>query len=161
MQLEYVKKKGKTKFIHNVNRPSIVVERPEEAEITLTLPLLAANDPASPGELDRIKLSSNDKESLLQAHCRDGIQFLLNNVFKLPTKPSDDGPIAQLPPLEHGTLPRAKHLPKKKPLTKWETFAAKKGIQRRGKKDRLVFDEEKKEWYYYNFFLKKTRKKMC
>jgi len=42
-------------------------------------------------------------------------------------------------------LPRAKPLPKPKPLTKWEKFAKEKGISHR-KKEKAVWDEEKQEW---------------
>jgi regulator of ribosome biosynthesis len=52
--------------------------------------------------------------------------------------------LAVLPP-PTTQLPRSKHLPKPKPPTKWEKFAAAKGIQQ-SKRDRKVFDEEKQEW---------------
>jgi Ribosome biogenesis regulatory protein (RRS1) len=42
-------------------------------------------------------------------------------------------------------LPRAKPLPKLKPLTKWEQFAAAKGIQKTVREKR-VWDEEKQDW---------------
>jgi len=44
-------------------------------------------------------------------------------------------------------LPREKPLPAKKVQTKWEKFAAKKGIKdkKRGE-GKMVFDEEKGEW---------------
>ncbi|KAI6097580.1 ribosome biogenesis regulatory protein-domain-containing protein, partial [Pisolithus sp. B1] len=42
-------------------------------------------------------------------------------------------------------LPRAKPLPKPKPPTKWERFAAAKGIQKK-RRDRKVWDEEKQDW---------------
>jgi regulator of ribosome biosynthesis len=65
-------------------------------------------------------------------------------LFGLPTQPSDDGPIATLP-APTTTLPRAKPLPKPKPPTKWERFAAAKGIQKTVR-DRRVWDEERQEW---------------
>lgn len=58
--------------------------------------------------------------------------------------PSEDGPLAQLPP-PTTQLPRAKPLPKPKPLTKWEQFAKAKGIQHK-KRDKREWDEEKQEW---------------
>jgi len=42
-------------------------------------------------------------------------------------------------------LPRAKPLPKPKPPTKWEAFAAAKGIQKKVR-DKKEWDEEKQEW---------------
>jgi len=72
------------------------------------------------------------------------VQSLLCSLFSLPVTPSPDGPIAQLPP-PTTPLPRAKPLPKPKPPTKWERFAAAKGIQHK-KRDRKVWDEERQEW---------------
>lgn len=70
--------------------------------------------------------------------------MLLSTLFSLPITPSPDGPLGALPPPAF-QLPRAKPLPKPKPPTKWERFAAAKGIQHK-KRDRKVWDEEKQEW---------------
>jgi regulator of ribosome biosynthesis len=45
-------------------------------------------------------------------------------------------------------LPREKPLPREKQKTKWEIFAAKKGIKAKTKEERkkMVFDEEKGDW---------------
>ncbi|KAG6891689.1 hypothetical protein C0992_010092 [Termitomyces sp. T32_za158] len=83
-------------------------------------------------------------EQHLQSLARDGTQALLASLFSLPTSSSPDGPLAQLPP-PTTNLPRAKPLPKPKPQTKWEAFAAAKGIQHK-KRDRKVWDEERQEW---------------
>jgi regulator of ribosome biosynthesis len=80
----------------------------------------------------------------LQSLARDGIQVLINSLFSLPTQSSEDGPLAQLPAAKM-KLPRSKPLPKAKPKTKWELFAAAKGIQHK-KRDKKVWDEEKQEW---------------
>lgn len=37
-------------------------------------------------------------------------------------------------------------LPKPAPMTKWQAFAATKGIAPKPRRDRLVFDEEKQDW---------------
>lgn len=59
---------------------------------------------------------------------------------------ADHGPILSLP-LPSTPLPRAKSLPKPKPLTKWQQFARKKGISENKKKEgKLVYDEDTKEW---------------
>jgi len=42
-------------------------------------------------------------------------------------------------------LPRAKPLPKPKAPTKWEQFAAAKGIQKK-RREKKIWDEEKQEW---------------
>jgi regulator of ribosome biosynthesis len=85
-----------------------------------------------------------DTEAYLQATARDGVQALINGLFNLPIRKSGDGPLAMLPPIETA-LPRAKPLPKPKPPTKWEQFAAAKGIQKT-RRERKVWDEEKQEW---------------
>ena len=70
--------------------------------------------------------------------------MLLSALLQLPTQQTPDGPLTLLPPpTTH--LPRAKPLPKPKPPTKWERFAATKGIQKK-RKDRKVWDEERGEW---------------
>jgi len=85
-----------------------------------------------------------DLEDYLMSTARDGAQALINSLWTLPTTPSQDGPIAKLPPpTTH--LPRAKPLPKPKPMTKWEKFAKAKGISHK-KRDKKVWDEEKQEW---------------
>ncbi|RXW25405.1 hypothetical protein EST38_g440 [Candolleomyces aberdarensis] len=83
-------------------------------------------------------------EDHLQNLARDGIQVLIGNLFSLPITKSPDGPLAQLPTSVY-QLPRAKPLPKPKPPTKWESFAAAKGISHRTR-DRKEWDEERQEW---------------
>jgi regulator of ribosome biosynthesis len=80
----------------------------------------------------------------LLSTARDGVQTLIAKLFTLPTLSSPDGPAAQLPAAEFH-LPRAKPLPKPKPPTKWERFAAAKGIQKKVR-EKKVWDEEKQEW---------------
>lgn len=87
---------------------------------------------------------SEHLEDYLQSTARDGIQALIAALYTLPIHPSPDGPLAQLPP-PTTALPRAKPLPKPKAPTKWERFAASKGIQKK-RRERKVWDEEKQEW---------------
>jgi len=89
-------------------------------------------------------LGSENLEDHLKSLARDGVQALFSSLFTLPTLPSPDGPLAQLPP-PTTQLPRAKPLPKPKPQTKWEAFAAAKGIQKKVR-EKKVWDEEKQEW---------------
>lgn len=93
---------------------------------------------------NNLSLLSTNLEHHLQSLARDGVQALFSSLFSLPTRPSPDGPLAQLP-LPKYQLPRAKPLPKPKPLTKWEAFAKAKGIQKKVR-DKKVWDEEKQEW---------------
>lgn len=85
-----------------------------------------------------------DLEDYLMSTARDGAQALINSLWSLQTTPSQDGPVAKLPP-PITQLPRAKPLPKPKPMTKWEKFAKAKGIQHKTR-DRKTWDEEKQEW---------------
>lgn len=71
-------------------------------------------------------------------------QCLINKVFSLPSTPLPDGKLVQLPdPVLR--LPRAKPIPKPKPLTKWEKFAKEKGIVKK-KRSKLAFDEATQDW---------------
>lgn len=71
-------------------------------------------------------------------------QLLVNKIFDCPVENTDEGPVAILPS-ESRTLPREKPVPQPKPLTKWEQFAASKGIQNK-KKERMVWDEERQQY---------------
>ncbi|KAL5487707.1 RRS1 [Sanghuangporus weigelae] len=87
---------------------------------------------------------NRELEAHLQSTARDGVQVLLSALLQLPTQSTSDGPLTLLPP-PTTLLPRAKPLPKAKAPTKWERFAAAKGIQKK-RKDRKVWDEERGEW---------------
>ncbi|CAL5025887.1 unnamed protein product [Urochloa decumbens] len=71
-------------------------------------------------------------------------QAVANALFALPPSEDRDGPIVHLPP-PTTRLPREKHLPKPKPLTKWELFAKAKGITKR-KKNKREWDEQTQSW---------------
>ncbi|THH17757.1 hypothetical protein EW146_g3128 [Bondarzewia mesenterica] len=115
----------KTRRLHNTVTP----------EQTIYLHLRQQNNEESYNE---------NLEDFLQSTARDGVQVLLATLFSQPTQSSPDGPLAQLP-TSTTQLPRAKPLPKPKPPTKWEKFAAAKGIQKT-KRDKKVWDEEKQDW---------------
>ncbi|KAF9048111.1 RRS1-domain-containing protein [Hymenopellis radicata] len=116
------------------------IEVEKETPLEVDAGYLAVTDP-NPIDEESYKA---DLESHLTSLARDGIQSLFASLFTLPTKRSDDGPLAQLPP-PSTDLPRAKPLPKPKPPTKWEQFAKAKGIQHK-KRDKKVWDEDKQDW---------------
>lgn len=99
---------------------------------------------------------SGDLEKQLYDATRDSTQLLINQFLQLPIKRTvgsinstgaQDNSMAlfQLPePLWR--LPREKSVPKDKPKTRWELFAEKKGIKKRAKDGKLVFDDETKTW---------------
>ncbi|KAH7887347.1 ribosome biogenesis regulatory protein-domain-containing protein [Phlebopus sp. FC_14] len=123
---------------HAAKFQSITVEK--ESPLDVDAGFLTVTDP---NPIDEESYSSN-LEDYLQSTARDGIQALIASLYALPTQPSPDGPLAQLPP-PTTQLPRSKPLPKPKPPTKWERFAAAKGIQKQ-KREKKVWDEEKQEW---------------
>lgn len=111
--------------------------------------------------LDPNPLPASPSEAVLAATARDATQSLLNHL--LTTCPitststtsksasgsgagtgSGSGVEMTLPPPVY-QLPREKPVPAKKPPTKWEVFAAKKGIGKR-KKDKKVYDEATGQW---------------
>lgn len=105
--------------------------------------LLAVYDPQP---LDSNKISNSaSREDYLKSITRDNVQLLLNQILSLPIQKKDNITLVQLsdPVFK---LPREKSIPKPKELTRWEKFAAKKGIQKKGKEGKLVYDEETKQW---------------
>ncbi|KAG8204254.1 hypothetical protein GWM34_00042, partial [Candida africana] len=112
-----------------------------------------------PNPLDNEKLLSKDesiKEDHLQSVTRDNVQLLINQILSLPVKITTEThgsstgqnstmTLIQLP--EPTTiLPREKPIPKAKPLTKWQQFAARKGIKPKAKDGKMVYDEDTGEW---------------
>ncbi|CAD2218244.1 regulator of ribosome biosynthesis [Angomonas deanei] len=90
------------------------------------------------------------REEDLMESCESALKVLLGEFVQLPTvvkKGKFDGAITlvQLPqPVMQ--LPREKAPPKPKPLTAWQKFALKKGIDIHRKKENKVFDEERQVW---------------
>jgi len=78
------------------------------------------------------------------------MQALTRQIFDLPSEPAPVGRLVQLP-RPTTVLPREKPIPKPKPPTKWELFAARKGITKQ-KRSKLVWDEPtgtyKRRWGY-------------
>ncbi|EEQ43047.1 regulator of ribosome biosynthesis, partial [Candida albicans WO-1] len=133
---------------------SVTVDKP--IPNTYDLGNLATFDP---NPLDNEKLLSKDesiKEDHLQSVTRDNVQLLINQILSLPVKTTTEThgsstgqnstmTLIQLP--EPTTiLPREKPIPKAKPLTKWQQFAARKGIKPKAKDGKMVYDEDTGEW---------------
>lgn len=81
----------------------------------------------------------------LEDTTRDNVQLLVNQLFQLPTEKDEEGIFAELPGLEAWHMPREKHVPKQKAMTRWEKFAQEKGIQKK-KRGRMVWNEQVKDW---------------
>ncbi|KAF5097783.1 hypothetical protein D0Z03_001340 [Geotrichum reessii] len=98
----------------------------------------------------------NERDAHLQAVTRDNVQLLVAQLLQLPVKRTVDSINSSskqdstmtlfVLPEPSTQLPREKPLPKPKAPTKWELFAAKKGIQKKAKDGKLVFDEETGKW---------------
>ncbi|XP_066590699.1 ribosome biogenesis regulatory protein homolog isoform X2 [Prorops nasuta] len=95
--------------------------------------------------LDKKSLSSK-KEDYLLSLTRDNVQLLINKIWDLPTQHVDDVIVATLPKPTY-VLPRARAVPKPKPLTKWQQFAKEKGIKTKKRdKSKLKWDDELRKW---------------
>ncbi|KAF8969338.1 RRS1-domain-containing protein [Flammula alnicola] len=123
---------------HAAKYQSVTVEKETPLDVDPALLLVTDLNP-----IEEESYNENLEEHL-QSLARDGVQALIASLFSLPTKSSPDGPLAILPPPVY-QLPRAKPLPKPKPQTKWEKFAAAKGIQHKVR-DKKIWDEEKQDW---------------
>ncbi|KAL9597408.1 MAG: hypothetical protein Q9219_005161 [cf. Caloplaca sp. 3 TL-2023] len=120
----------------NIPNSSVNVTKP--IPYTFDLGNLLVND-ANP-------LPPKPTEAQLSATARDCAQALINQLLTTcPINSSSDGVLMTLPP-PTTPLPREKPLPTAKEPTKWEKFAAKKGIKDKKKEGKLVFDEETQEW---------------
>merc|ERR1719320_1747243 len=76
---------------------------------------------------------------------RDCAQLLINSLWQLETERIEEAVVAHLPPPTF-VLPREKPCPKPKPMTKWEKYAKEKGIDKKKKKDRMVWDDVVQKW---------------
>lgn len=93
-------------------------------------------------------LDDTEKEAILASTAQGCAQALINQLLtSCPiSKSSDDGSLQIKLPAPETQLPREKPVPKEKEKTKWERFAAKKGIQKKTKDGKLVYDEAKGDW---------------
>lgn len=110
-----------------------------------------------PNPLDNAKLQDpSQKEEYLASVTRDNLQLLINQVLSLPLKNTTEThgsstgqdstmTLIQLPD-PTTMLPREKAIPKPKPPTRWEKFAAIKGIKAKTKDGKMVYDEATGEW---------------
>lgn len=117
---------------------SIEVLKEVEPSIDVGDLLLTDNEP-----IDAKELKAN-VSLFLNTLARENAQLLFNSIWKLPVVKVDGAVVAQLPD-PTTILPREKPVPKAKPPTKWEAYAAKKGIQNK-KRGRMLWDEEAKSW---------------
>mmetsp|Transcript_29199 Transcript_29199/g.38401 ORF Transcript_29199/g.38401 Transcript_29199/m.38401 type:complete len:341 (+) Transcript_29199:67-1089(+) len=121
--------------------PENEIDKAEDLEFDLKHLVCFDSHPLDPAALKKKKAA---RESHLQELAASNVKHLMSKLFHLPTRDSDVGPLAELPP-SITVIPREKPLPKDKPETKWQKFAREKGIKNK-KRERLVWDEEWQEW---------------
>eukprot|EP01087_Luapelamoeba_hula_P012657 TRINITY_DN353_c0_g1_i1.p1 TRINITY_DN353_c0_g1~~TRINITY_DN353_c0_g1_i1.p1 ORF type:complete len:373 (-),score=113.16 TRINITY_DN353_c0_g1_i1:37-1155(-) len=81
----------------------------------------------------------------LEKEARDCVQQLINQVLQVPTTRTRAGDVLGSLPPGSTIIPREKPIPSTKPTTRWEKYAAAKGIQKR-KKSRMAWDETERDW---------------
>jgi regulator of ribosome biosynthesis len=95
---------------------------------------------------DSNPLPAHPDSSTIDAAARDCAQALINQLLTTcPITSTQDGVSIALPDTTT-PLPREKSIPTAKEPTKWERFAAKKGISGKRKEGSKVYDEESGEW---------------
>jgi regulator of ribosome biosynthesis len=114
----------------------ITVNKP--TPFTFDLGNLLANDP------NPVPVSAD--EATLTATARDAAQALINQLLSTCQIKSDSEGVHLMLPAPSTALPREKPIPAAKEATKWERFAAKKGIKDKKRDGNLVYDEAKGEW---------------
>lgn len=136
-----------TTLIREVNMATVEMEDAKPQPLSCDLGHLLCNDP---NPLPSLKSAQNDaeREAILASTARTCAQTLINQLLSnCPIARNEDTGDLQitLPPPEL-QLPREKPLPQEKEKTKWEKFAAKKGIQKKKRDGKLEFDEAKGDW---------------
>lgn len=124
------------------SKPKLPVAVDKPTPYTFDLGYLMAEDPNS------ITLDHAALEQSLAEVARDGAQSLINQLLTTcPLSSTKDGVLLSLP-APSTRLPREKPIPQARPPTKWERFAAKKGITAKTREQRrnLAYDEETGEW---------------
>jgi regulator of ribosome biosynthesis len=119
---------------------------PKPQPYTFDLGHLLCNDP---NPLPSVKgVDDKQKEAILASTAQGCAQALINQLLtSCPiSKASDDGSLQIKLPAPETALPREKPVPKEKEKSKWAKFAEKKGIQKKRKDGKLVYNEAKGDW---------------
>ncbi|KAF1914993.1 ribosome biogenesis regulatory protein-domain-containing protein [Ampelomyces quisqualis] len=116
-------------------RLPVTVNKP--TPFTFDLGNLLANDPNPVPASD---------EATLHATARDAAQALINQLLSTCQIKSDSEGVHLVLPAPTTPLPREKPIPAAKEPTKWERFAAKKGIKDKKRDGKMVYDDASGEW---------------
>jgi hypothetical protein len=120
--------------------PSVAYK--DSTNVSLDLGLCVAFDSAP---VDPAAYAAGREAALLQS-AQENSQLLVRGFFELPAE--EDalfGPTVTLGP-RATALPREKPVPAAKPPTRWEKFAKEKGILKKGKRERMLYDEPSGEY---------------
>jgi regulator of ribosome biosynthesis len=91
-------------------------------------------------------LAHDPDEETIAATARDAAQALINQLLNTcQVKSTSDG-VHLVLPAPTTPIPREKPIPAAKPPTKWELFAAKKGIKDKKREGKLIYDEATGDW---------------
>ncbi|OAL53210.1 RRS1-domain-containing protein [Pyrenochaeta sp. DS3sAY3a] len=118
------------------NRLPITVDKP--TPFTFDLGNLLAND-SNPVPADA-------NEEVLTSTARDAAQALINQLLSTCEIKSTSEGVHLVLPAPTTALPREKPIPAAKEPTKWERFAAKKGIKDKKRDGKMVYDEATGDW---------------
>ncbi|CAN9411397.1 unnamed protein product [Alternaria alternata] len=118
------------------SRLPIAVNKP--TPFTFDLGNLLANDPNP--------VPASADEATLTATARDAAQALINQLLSTCEIKSNSEGVHLVLPAPTTPLPREKPIPTAAEKTKWEKFAAKKGIKDKKRDGKLVYDEASGEW---------------
>ena len=122
-------------FTYAIHSP-VAVNKP--TPFTFDLGNLLAHDPNPiPAEAD---------EEALATTARDAAQALINQLLSTCEVKSSSEGVHLVLPAPAMALPREKPIPKAKEQTKWERFAAKKGIKDKRRDGNKVYDEATGDW---------------
>ena len=116
--------------------------------VTVTKPIPYTFDLGNLLATDANPLPPNPSNDTLTETARDCVQALLNQLLTTCPISSTPAGVHLTLPAPSTPLPREKPIPAEKPPTKWQQFAAKKGIQAKKRDDRgkTVYDEATGEW---------------
>ncbi|KAI0176033.1 ribosomal biogenesis regulatory protein [Hypoxylon sp. FL1284] len=132
----------------------VVVTKPTPYIFDLGLLLASDPNPLTTSTIPDDAASAPNTSALeaqLAATARDGAQALVNQLLStLPVSATSSGVLLSLPSSTTTPLPREKPVPAAKPPTKWEQFAARKGIKPRTREQRRArtqrYDEASGAW---------------
>lgn len=111
------------------------------------------------GNLSAYDISSIEPSDILKV-TMENCQKLIQKIQTLQKEENDEGDFYLLPNPEL-KVPRAKRPPSPRPMTKWEKFRVSKGLGRRKKRSRLVYEESTEGYVprYGAYSIKKLKAK--